>query len=132
MKKPRVDEYLEALQRMKKSPRDRVGVFGELGVTGVGVAGGAAASGTIAGAFGATTILGSTTLGSLLGGVFVATTPVGWAIGSALVGGVIAYGAAQWVRSGSKFDTLKALDIRELEQRIERIRHEALRTYVPR
>ena len=32
------------------------------------------------------------------------------------------------VRSGSRFDTLKGLDIRELEQRIEKIRLEASQT----
>ena len=128
MTKQTLDDYLEALERMKRSPRDRVGVLGELGVTGIGVAGGLAASGTIAGAFGATTILGSTTLGSLLGGVFVATTPVGWFIGSALAGGALAFGAARLVSNGSRFETLKKLDIAELEQRIEKLRQSADRS----
>lgn len=128
MKKLSLDEYLDALERMKKSPRDRIGVLGELGITGIGVAGGAAASGTIAAAAGASTIFGSTTLGSLLGGMFVATTPIGWVIGTALAAGAVAYGATQLVRSASRFDAIKDLDIEEIETRIERMRQETLQT----
>lgn len=125
MKRPSLDEYVAALGQMKRSPRDRVGRLGSIGMTGIGTAGGAAASGKIAAAAGASTILGSTTLGNLLGGVFVAATPVGWIIGSALAGGAIAYGAVRLVRSGSRFDTSREYDIRELEERIEGMRQEA-------
>lgn len=125
MRKLSVDEYVQALEKMKKSPKDRVGVLGELGVTGMGTAAGVALSGTIAGAAGAATLAGSTTLASLLGGIFVTTTPVGWVVGAAVAGGSLAYAAGKLIRSGEKCDTIKTLTIRELEQRIRQLRQEA-------
>lgn len=125
MKKPTIDEYIQALEKMKRCPRDRVGILAELGVTGIGITAGAALSGTIAGAAGAATLAGSTTLASILGGVFVTTTPVGWVIGAAAAGGALACAASKLVRSGGKCDTLKKLSIEELERRIQLLRHEA-------
>ncbi|MGJ0515983.1 MAG: hypothetical protein ACR65O_09600 [Methylomicrobium sp.] len=113
-----MEEYIHALEKMKRSPRDRLGILGELGVTGLGVTTGIAISGTVAGAAGAATLAGSTTLASLLGGVFVTTTPVGWIVGSAVVCGSLAYSLGKRVRSGSKFDTIKAQAIKDLESRI--------------
>ncbi len=125
MNKPTVEEYVQALEKMKQSPRDRVGILGELGVTGLGVTAGFALSGTVAGVAGVTTLAGSTTLASVLGGVIVTTTPVGWVVGAAVAGGAIAYAASNLVRSGGKCDTLKKLTMLELEQRIRLLRQEA-------
>jgi hypothetical protein len=125
MKKPTVDEYVQALEKMKRNSRDRIGILGELGVTGLGLTAGFALSGTVAGAAGAATLAGSTTLASLLGGVFITTTPVGWIVGAAIAGGSLAYAAGKLVRSGGKCDTLRNLTIRELEQRIRLLRQEA-------
>jgi hypothetical protein len=84
--------------------RDRLGIAGNVaGVVG-GAAGGAAAAGAIAGALGGTTLLGSSTLGSLLGGVLVTTTPVGWVVGCAALGGAAAYVVVKVVRSGGRQD----------------------------
>lgn len=91
MKKLSIEEYIRALEKMKRSPRDRLGILGELGVTGMGVTTGIALSGTVAVAAGTATLAGSTTLASLLGGIFVTTTPVGWVVGSAVVCGSLAY-----------------------------------------
>ena len=96
--------------------RDRVGVAGELVGTGVAAAGGAAASGAIASAFGATTLLGSSTVGSLLGGVFVASTPMGWVVGSALAAGAVGYGIARLCSSGGTQDQRRRQLIEELEE----------------
>ncbi len=120
-----VEEYVSALEQMKSNPDDRLGILGELGVTGLGITTGVAISGTIAGAAGATTLAGSTTLASILGGVFVTTTPVGWVVGSALVCGSLAYAIGKLVRTGGKCDTLKAETIHELERRIEAIKNDA-------
>jgi len=120
-----IEEYLCALERMKRSPRDRIGILGELGVAGLGVTAGAALSGTIATAAGAATLAGSTTLASILGGVFVTTTPVGWVVGSAMTGGALAYAAVKLVRSGAKCDIRRNINIRELEERIQEMRQEA-------
>ncbi len=125
MKKQTLDEYLKALEKMKQSPSDRLGILGELGVTGLGLTTGFALSGTIAGAAGVATFAGSTTLASVLGGLFVTTTPVGWVIGAALVGGSVAYGVGKLVRSGGKCDMLRNLSMREIEQRIRILRQEA-------
>jgi hypothetical protein len=125
MKKLSMEEYIHALEKMKRSPRDRLGILGELGVTGLGVTTGVAISGTVAGVAGAATLAGSTALASLLGGVFVTTTPVGWIVGSAVVCGSLAYTLGKRVRSGSKCDTIKAQTIKELESRIAAMKKEA-------
>jgi hypothetical protein len=125
MQKLSIEEYVCALEKMKRNPRDRVGILGELGVTGLGVAAGAALSGSIAGVAGVATLAGSTTLASILGGVFVTTTPIGWIVGSVLAGGSLAYAAGKLVRSGGKCDTRRNMSIRELEQRIKAMRKEA-------
>ena len=119
------EDYVRALERMKRGSRDRVGVLAELGVAGVGVATGVAVSGTIAAAAGAATFAGSATLGSIVSGVLVTTTPVGWVIGSAVAGGAMAYGLIRLVRGGAKCDALRNRTIRELETRVAQLRHEA-------
>jgi len=125
MKKLSMEEYIHALEKMKRSQRDRLGILGELGVSGLGVTTGIAISGTVAGAAGAATLAGSTTLASLLGGVFVTTTPVGWVVGSAVVCGSLAYTLGKLVRSGGKCDTLKVETMHELERRITAMKKEA-------
>jgi len=113
-------EYIKALESLRKSGRDKVGLFGGMISTGIGTTGGIAASGMIASAAGASTFLGSSTLGSLLGGVFVTATPVGWVIGAAVGGAALAYGASRLVRSGSKHDEKRKMYARELHEKIER------------
>ncbi|MBK6348450.1 MAG: hypothetical protein IPF50_00915 [Proteobacteria bacterium] len=111
MRPPKVDDYLAALEKMKKSRRDRIGVLGELGVTGIG-----AAAGWFAAA-----VIGAKVITVFGIGITVAATPIGWVIGSAALAGGAAYGIAGLVRGGGKYDTLKELSIRELEQRIEQL-----------
>ena len=126
MKRLSLEEYVRALEKMKRSPRDRLGILGELGATGIGVTAGVAISGTAAGVAGAATLAGSTTLASMLGGIFVTTTPVGLVFGAAVVGGSLAYAATKAIRSGSKADLLKVQTIREIEERIRSLRAAAL------
>jgi hypothetical protein len=118
------DDYVKALERMKKSSRDRLGILGELGVTGIGVGAGIAASGTIAAAAGGATLAGSSVLASVLGGVFVTSTPVGWVVGSAALGGLLACAAGKLIRGGAKADVRKLLTVEELEKRINLIRRQ--------
>jgi hypothetical protein len=113
------DEYIQALEKMKQSPNDRIGILGSLGATGLGAAAGAAASGSIAAAIGATTLLGSSTLGGILGGVLVTTTPVGWVIGSAAAAAAIGYGVSKLIRSGARADVIKEMNIKDLQTEIE-------------
>lgn len=128
MEKLTIEEYVCALEKMKKNPKDRFGILGELGVTGIGITAGAAASGSIATAAGATTLLWSTTLASFLGGIFVTITPIGWIVGAAATGGALAYIAGKLVRSGAKCDALRKISIRKLEQRINSMRLQAQST----
>lgn len=72
----------------------------------------------MASATGATTILGSTSLASVLGGTFVAATPVGWVVGAAVVAGAASYGIAKMVRSGSRQDQVREQLIKRLEARL--------------
>ena len=121
----RIEEYKEALKKIKESPEDRVGIISKIGIVGLGVAGGAAASSTVAAAAGATTLLGSTTLASVLGGIFVTTTPIGWVIGTAAAGGAIAYGLAKFLENGSRNDEKKLQNIEELKKKIEELEKES-------
>ena len=79
---------------------------------------GAALSGVAAGAVGATSLLGSTSLAGLLGGVFVTTTPVGWVIGSAAIAGAAGYGVVKLIRSGSQQDRVRAEISKKLRVRL--------------
>ncbi|WP_417517929.1 hypothetical protein [Marinobacter sp.] len=115
-------QYVDALEKMKASPRDRIGILGELGATGMGAAAGAALSGAAAGAAGAATFAGSSTLASIMGGVFITTTPVGWIVGSVAVGAGVGYAISKLVRSGGKADVYRVHSIQELEARIKQIR----------
>ena len=119
------EQYIKALEKMKKSPRDRLGVLGELGATGLGGAAGAGLAGTAATAAGVATIFGSSTLGSILGGVFVTSTPVGWFAGSVALGGVMGYGISKVVGSGGKSDAIKQMNIHELQDKIRNLQGQA-------
>ena len=63
---------------------------------------GAAAAGIIATAAGASTLLGSTSLASVLGGVFVTTTPIGWVVGVVVTAGAAGYGISKFIKSINK------------------------------
>lgn len=126
-----IDDYIQALETIKRSPGDRIGILGALGATGLAAAGGAAASGSIAALFGATTLLSSSTLGTLLGGVLVTTTPVGWVIGSAAAAAAVGYGLTKLVRSGAKADVVKEINAKDLAAKIEELRAAADTTQVP-
>ena len=122
-----VDEYIAALEKMKKSPKDRIGILGKLGATGIGAAGGFAVSGPVAATFGATTLFGSTWLAAKFGWLVVVTTPVSWIIGTATLGGVVAYGIARLIYSGGKSDAIKRMNMRDLESRITQLKRQSKR-----
>jgi hypothetical protein len=94
----------EAIHKLKRP--DKVGVAG-IGLGSIsGIAGGTAAAGALASAAGATTLLGSATLGSVLGGVFVAATPIGWIVGCGIAGGALGLGIAKMIKSGGAQDQI--------------------------
>lgn len=87
--------------------KDRLGTAGEVAGVAGGTAAGVAAAGAVAGALGGTTLLGSSTLASVLGGVLVTTTPVGWVVGCAALGGAAAYAVSKVIRSGGRQDEIR-------------------------
>lgn len=113
---PEVPAIRQAMEKVRG--RDRLGLAGEHLATAGGVAAGVAVAGSIAGAAGATTLLGSTSLAGVLGGVLVTTTPVGWVIGSAAVMGAAGYGIAKLIRSGSEQDRLRKAFIERQAHRL--------------
>jgi len=119
------DDYIKALEKMKNSPRDRIGILGELGATGLGGLAGIGIAASAASAAGVATIAGSTTLGTILGGVFITSTPVGWVVGSIMLGGAIGYGASKLVKSGAKSDQVKQMNINELSERLKELNIQA-------
>ena len=120
-----IDEYINALEKMKKSPRDRVGVLGELGATGLGGLAGVGIAGTTASAAGIATVFGSSTLGSILGGIFVTTTPIGWVVGSVALGGAVGFGISKLVRSGGQNDSIRQMNIKALHDKISELKFQA-------
>ncbi|HRG46206.1 MAG TPA: hypothetical protein PLG41_08400 [Leptospiraceae bacterium] len=117
--KPTKLEYQNALLKIKESGRDKIGLFGEALGLGIGTAGGAAVAGTVATVAGASTLLGSTTLGSVLGGIFVTSTPVGWVVGAAAAGGALSYAAIKLIKSGNKSDLTVKLNTIGIIKKIE-------------
>jgi hypothetical protein len=118
-------DYIKALRKLETSSSDKVGILGQLGIIGTGAAAGSLAAGSIATAAGVTTILGSSTLGSILGGVLIASTPIGWVVGTAAAGAVVAYGFSNLVQSGSKMDERKKLTIEEIRKKIKKYETDA-------
>lgn len=117
-----LDDYLETLETMKKSRRDRIGRLGELGIpVTTAIAGGLLAWWIGAASF--FTAFGYTFL--------IVSNPIGWVIGGATVMGALGYFFAKLARSGGKYDTLKNLNIRELEQRIHKMRTESKQSWSP-
>lgn len=112
-------EYQNALLKIKESGRDKIGLFGEVLGISIGTAGGAAVAGTVATFAGAATLLGSSTLGSILGGIFITATPVGWVVGASTVGGVLSYAAIKLIKSGNKSDLTLKLNKLEIIKKIE-------------
>lgn len=111
-------DYINALKKLEKSPNDRIGTLGEIGVAATGAVAGGLAAGTLASAFGLTTLLGSTTLASFGAGVFVVSNPVGWAFGTAAAGAAAAYGISRFVKSGGVSDERKYQSIKDIQEKI--------------
>ena len=113
------EDYIAALEKMKNSPNDRLGILSEIGITWAGATAGFVAGGAAASAVGATTLLGSSTLAGIFGGVFVTSTPVGWLIGGAVLAGGAAYGLTRLIQGSYKADQEKEKNIQALEDHIQ-------------
>jgi hypothetical protein len=95
-------DYLRALVKLKE--KDKVGVVGEFLSTATAASAGALSAGAVATFAGASTILGSSSLGTLLGGFFVASTPIGWVVGCAAGAGALGLGISKLCSSGGRAD----------------------------
>ncbi|MDH5392458.1 MAG: TerB family tellurite resistance protein [Gammaproteobacteria bacterium] len=111
-------DYINALIKLEKSPNDRIGVLGEIGVVTTGAVAGGLAAGTLASAFGLTTLLGSSTLASIGAGVFVVSNPAGWVFGTAAAGAAVAYGISKIVKGGGISDERKHQSIKNIKEKI--------------
>lgn len=114
-------QILRMIDELETSPNDKMRILGESGITLVGAGLGAASAATLAGAAGATTVLGSTTLAGALPFV-AAATPVGWVIGSAAAAGFMVFAIARLIRGGGlaegrKYELLSHYREREQELR---------------
>jgi transcription initiation factor TFIIIB Brf1 subunit/transcription initiation factor TFIIB len=119
--------YYQALTVMENNPKDFLEDSDKVLPILTGALGYAAAP-TIAGIFGANTLLGSTFLGSLLGGVFVTTTPIGWVVGSTAAAAVLTYAGLKIFKSGVKNSIKNEMRIQEIKKKIEELEKKANKT----
>ena len=120
-KAPSKRELLKALRRLEKNPDSKERLFGDIGITALGGALGAAAGGTAATAAGVTSIWGITTAASWLGLSVVSATPVGWIAGTAIASSAAVYGISRLIRDGAYTEGKIAELKRDLEDRINEI-----------
>lgn len=125
-------EYIETLEKLEKQPVDVENQAGQLLSLLIGGGAGYASSGVVASWFGATTLLGSSGLASILGGVFVVSNPIGWVVGSIVAGATVATVASKLVSNGAKYEEKKQSAIRELKVKIDKYRNEVKNTPKPK
>lgn len=101
-------QLLKLIDELENSPRDKLRILGDAGVTAIGAGLGAAAAGSLATAAGVTSIFGVTTALSWVGVAAVAATPVGWIIGGAAVAGAVVYGFSRMIRGGGMAEGRKS------------------------
>lgn len=121
LKTPSKKKLLKALRQLEKNPDSKERLFGDIGITALGGALGAAAGGTAAAAAGVTGIWGITTAASWLGLSVVSATPVGWIAGIAIAGAAAGYGVSRLIRGGAYTEGKLAELKRELKDRIKTI-----------
>lgn len=121
LKAPSKTKLLKALHQLEKNPDSKERLFGDIGITALGGALGAAAGGTAAAAVGVTGIWGITTAASWLGLSVVSATPVGWIAGIAIAGAAAGYEVSRLIRGGAYTEGKLAELKRELKDRIKTI-----------
>lgn len=108
----KLNEYKEALKKIEKNPKDRIGILGKVGLLYIGaVAGGAGVA--IAGASAATLLWVIPT-----GGIVLASTPV--VVGGALTGVLVTYTFKKLFESGVKNDIKTQENIKKLREEIHK------------
>lgn len=112
------EELLQTKEIIESAPNDRVGTLGEIATTGLTGLVGYGAAPSVASWFGASTILGSSSLGSYLGGFLATTTPVGWIIGTSVIAAISAFGISKLIKSGGKHTQIRKQNLKEIDNRI--------------
>ncbi|MEM5557342.1 hypothetical protein AAHK07_02350 [Aliarcobacter cryaerophilus] len=108
----KLNEYKEALKKIEKNPKDRIGILGKVGLLSLGaIAGGA---GTAIGGASAATILWVIPTG----GIVLASIPV--IAGGALAGIGVAYTFKKFYGSGVKSDIKTQENIKKLREEIHK------------
>lgn len=114
-------DYIDLLEKIKKNPKDIGRIGAELGICGIG---GIALSGfasTAAISTGTATVLGSSTLGTVVSTIglgALTVTPVGWVIGLSALGAFSVYGLIKVYKSGLKAEELKKELKKVLEEKL--------------
>lgn len=130
MKKLSKEEYIQALEKAETSGRDRIGVFGEMGIQSLGgIGSGAAFSALLTTAVSTTStvtapVLGSTFLGGLLGAEVLVTStaivaaPVTAVVAAGVGGLALSYFLIKMVKSGWNNDKTRIDYISKLREKI--------------
>ena len=98
----KLEEYEQALRKIEKNPKDRIGTLGKVGILASGAAGG----GAIVAAIGGGSIWGLTTAASWIGVTLVSAAALPVVLAGAVAGLAIAGGLAYFLNSGSKISIL--------------------------
>lgn len=112
------EEIEEAIKRMESARRDMFGIAGNVGILGIGAAGGGIAAVAVAAFFGATSIWGVTRAGKWLGLSVQGSTPWTWIIGCAIVGAVLAFSISRLVGLSAKIGERKIRTLEDLRNQI--------------
>lgn len=115
----KLEEYEEALRKIEKNPKDRIGTLGKVGILASGAAGG----GAIVAAIGGGSIWGLTTAASWIGVTLVSAAALPVVLAGAGAGLAIAGGLAYFLNSGSKCDLITTQNMQILKKKIEEERN---------
>lgn len=111
----KLEEYEEALRKIEKNPKDRIGIMGNVGI----LVGGAVGGGAAAAIIGSSAIWGLTTAASWIGVTLVSAAALPVVLVGAGAGLAIAGGLSYFVNSGSKCDLTTVQNIQNLKKKIE-------------
>ena len=115
----KLEEYEQALRKIEKNPKDRIGTLGKVGILASGAAGG----GAIVAAIGGGSIWGLTTAASWIGVTLVSAAALPVVLAGAVAGLAIAGGLAYFLNSGSKCDFITTQNMQILKKKIEEERN---------
>jgi polyhydroxyalkanoate synthesis regulator phasin len=108
-------QLLKMLEQLKKNPKDKIGILGDVGITVLGAIG---AGGAVAAAG---TTVSIPIITALTGIGMVVAAPVGMVAGAAVAGGAVAYGVSRLIKSGGFNEGKQKQLLNECEKRLRDI-----------